>query len=389
MFGSSAASRLRKRASAEGAIWKNHPYFDQAEDSLLPQWTGLIWPMIEDCDFTSVVDLAAGHGRNSEQLRHVAGQITIVDVNRENIDFCKVRFAGDAKFSFVTNDGCRLRGIGNESVSMIYCFDAMVHFDSDVVRAYLAEFRRVLKPGGRGFCHHSNYTGNPAGDFLNDPNWRNFMSQELFHHCCAKEGLAVVRSRVVDWTGAPGHDCVTVFEKPVRPTDAKKFAAASVGSSNSLRRKHLRVEVLSPASGNDASSERFCAVSNDSFSVYPAAKRTETPTVVSLDTASWQVSGQEIAEVGVESAIAGGGAGDRLVIRLELHAGERGAGALVAHSECEVCRDHGWVKLQAGVPRGSAARSILLTVRADGRPTNGLSATFKDVRVESRSALAA
>ena len=35
----------------------------------------------------------------------------------------------------------------------------MVHFDSDVVRAYLKEFRRILKPGGHGFCHHSNYTG--------------------------------------------------------------------------------------------------------------------------------------------------------------------------------------------------------------------------------------
>jgi SAM-dependent methyltransferase len=345
--------------------------------------------MIQDCDFTSVVDLAAGHGRNSEQLRNVAGRITIVDINRENIDFCKVRFAGDPKFSFVTNDGCRLRGIGSESVSMIYCFDAMVHFDSDVVRAYLAEFRRVLVPGGRGFCHHSNYTGNPAGDFLNDPNWRNFMSQELFHHYCAKEGLAVVRSRIVDWTGAPGHDCVTVFEKPVRPADAKKFVAASVGSSNALRRKHLRVEVLSPATEADASAERLCAVSNESFSVYPAAKRADTPTVVSLDAASWHVTGQEIAEVSVAVAVVGGSADDQLTIRLELHSDEQGAGVLVAHSECEVSRDRGWVKLQAIVRRGCAARSIQLAVRADRGSATDLRATFKDVRIEARSALAA
>ena len=98
-------------------------------------------------------------------------------------------------------------------MTLVYTFDSMVHFDSDVVREYLKEFRRVLRPGGHGFCHHSNYTGSPGGDFTKSPHWRNFMSKELFAHYCAKEGLTILEQRVIDWTCSK-LDCLSVFQKP-------------------------------------------------------------------------------------------------------------------------------------------------------------------------------
>jgi len=85
----------------------------------------------------------------------------------------------------------------------------MVHFDSDVVRSYLREFRRVLAIGGQGFCHYSSYTGNPTGTYRDHPGWRNFMSVELFEHYLAKEGLRPIESRV---TGSYP-DGLTLFEK--------------------------------------------------------------------------------------------------------------------------------------------------------------------------------
>src|SRR5690606_23099253 len=99
------------------------------------------------------------------------------------------------------------------SVSLLYCFDAMVHFDSDVVRSYLREFRRILQPGGRAFCHHSNYAGSPSGDFRVSPAARNFMTKELFEHYAHKEGLRVVRARVIKWN-LPDHDCLTLLDRP-------------------------------------------------------------------------------------------------------------------------------------------------------------------------------
>jgi hypothetical protein len=90
----------------------------------------------------------------------------------------------------------------------------MVHFDSDVVRAYIAEFARVVRPGGHVFCHHSNYSGNPTGDFRAVLAWRNFMTKELFAHYAAKEGFEVVSQRVIDWLGDHSDiDCFSLLKK--------------------------------------------------------------------------------------------------------------------------------------------------------------------------------
>jgi ubiquinone/menaquinone biosynthesis C-methylase UbiE len=206
--------QLARLAREIGENWVETPYFDQAEGDTDWHWHDFAFPMIQDCDFSVVLDLAAGHGRNAAKLLELAEKLYIVDVNEENVDFCRRRFHGDARVSFLVCDGISLTGVPDEEITLAYCFDSMVHFDSDVVRAYLGEFRRVLRPGGRGMCHHSNYSANPsADDFRDNPHWRNFMSRELFEHYCAKEGLVVIRSQLIEW-GIPDLDCITVFEKP-------------------------------------------------------------------------------------------------------------------------------------------------------------------------------
>ena len=177
------------------------------------QWETLIWPLIKDMDFTCVVDLAAGHGRNSAKLLQHANQLIIVDINQECIDYCKERFCGTKNIQYIKNDGFSLKELKNESVTLIYCFDSMVHFDSEVIRAYLFEFYRVLKKGGSCFCHHSNYTGNPGGDFTQFSHWRNFMSKELFAHYSIMAGLQVVGQHVIDWKEERDLDCLTIPRK--------------------------------------------------------------------------------------------------------------------------------------------------------------------------------
>jgi SAM-dependent methyltransferase len=206
-------NHLVQCAEYVGGAWKQAPYYDEAEQRISREWSELIWPFIHDCDFSCVMDLAAGHGRNSEKLRSLAQKIYLVDINEENIAFCRKRFAGDSRFVFLRNDGVTLEQVPDNCLSLVYCFDAMVHFDSDVVRHYLAEFRRILKLGGRGFCHHSNSMKNPGADVHTNPGWRNFMSQQLFAHYCAKEGLTLLRQKVLDWGGRPESDCLTLFEK--------------------------------------------------------------------------------------------------------------------------------------------------------------------------------
>ncbi len=203
---------LTEIAAFVGNDWKNSPYYDEAESSMAVQWESIIYPFIEGSDFSKTVDLAAGHGRNTLHLKEVAQKIIIVDINQENLDYCQERFKEDPQISFVKTDGTGLQEIPDESITFIYCWDAMVHFDSDVVRSYLKEFNRVLVSGGRGFCHHSNYTENPGGDVHNNPGWRNFMSSALFAHYCAKENLNIVQQTVMDW-GVSALDCLSLFEK--------------------------------------------------------------------------------------------------------------------------------------------------------------------------------
>ena len=45
-----------------GDEWNDTPYYDRAEADMEWQWRKLLFPLISDCDFSVVVDLAAGHG---------------------------------------------------------------------------------------------------------------------------------------------------------------------------------------------------------------------------------------------------------------------------------------------------------------------------------------
>jgi len=202
-------------AKSIGADWKGGPYYERAEHAIDLYWEALIWPLIKDCDLSCVIDLAAGHGRNTEILRRYAERVYVVDINEENIAYMMERFAGDTRIVYIQNDGVRLAAIPDNEATLVYSFDSMVHFDSDVVRAYLKEFYRVLRPGGYGFCHYSNNSSNPTGSYRDHPGWRNFMSRELFEHYAHKAGLVVIQSKLVDWLrDGTNCDAVTLFQKP-------------------------------------------------------------------------------------------------------------------------------------------------------------------------------
>jgi SAM-dependent methyltransferase len=196
-------------AQFAGQDWRGEvKYFSTAEAEMDQRWSKLVWPFIGHCDFRDCLDLAAGHGRNTRKLLEIAGcrSVHVVDINQDNVDFCAARFRGEPRVTCIRNDGFTIPQVAPKSITMFYCFDAMVHFDSDVVRSYLAEIRRVLDPAtGRAFLHHSNYTGRPGGDFHDSLHWRNFMSVELMAHYAAKEGLAVEKQLKIDWNRDQTH----------------------------------------------------------------------------------------------------------------------------------------------------------------------------------------
>jgi len=208
-------SQCRNAFRAEGG------YFSEAESNMAWPWSNVIWPIIRDADFTSVLELAPGHGRNTELLRRHAKTIHLVEVSRSCLDACRARFGLDrdgCMFHYHLTDGNHFRMIPDASITFGYSWDSMVHFDKLVVRDYLFEFARVLKPGYRAFLHHSNYGAlKPNSDWAKNYGWRSDLSVAIFNRYAEEAGLAVRFQRlngIKDGLGPDDRDCFSIIERP-------------------------------------------------------------------------------------------------------------------------------------------------------------------------------
>jgi len=195
-------------------------YFADSERFIQKQWRNTIWPVIKDCDFTHVLDLACGHGRNTELLRRHATTIDLVDINQSCIDACRRRFGErieNCAFRYHVTNGNSLAAIPTGAITLVYCWDSMVHFDKLVVRDYVAETARILTPGGHAFLHHSNLGAvAPDSDHLKNHGSRSNMSAGLMREFAAEAGLTVSFQRLSgrrDGWGLDDLDCLTLLGK--------------------------------------------------------------------------------------------------------------------------------------------------------------------------------
>ena len=195
-------------------------YFAHAEEFMSLQWERTIWPIIKGEDFSSTLELACGHGRNTEFLRRHAKSIDLVDVNQTCIDACEKRFGSE-------KDGCVFRyyvttgnslPVPSSSISFVYTWDSMVHFDKLVVRDYVHDVFRALKPGGSAFLHHSNYgTVAPDSSWTKNHGNRSDMTAELMREYAEEAGLKIKFQRLsgtADGWGIDDLDCLTLVTKP-------------------------------------------------------------------------------------------------------------------------------------------------------------------------------
>lgn len=195
-------------------------YFIDAEPYMEFQWNNIIWPVIKDLDFTSVLDLACGHGRNSEYLRKYTKDLHLVDINKSCIDACFDRFdkiKDDTKIHYHVTSGNNLNMIDSNTITLIYSWDSMVHFDKLIVFDYLLEIKRVLKTGGSAFLHHSNLgEKNPDSNWANNSGTRSDMSGLIMKKYAEDIGLDLVFQKIqglAEGWGEEALDCVSVIRK--------------------------------------------------------------------------------------------------------------------------------------------------------------------------------
>jgi ubiquinone/menaquinone biosynthesis C-methylase UbiE len=212
-------------------------YYDDAEPVIQKQWKSIIWPQIQHFNFDVTLDFAAGHGRNSSNLAKLAKKLYVVDANPDAVQFLRQRFEAEAQaqcaVSVIQNNGVDLSDVPSGTVTTLYSFDAMVHFEKRLVEAYMPEFQRVMAPGALGFIHHSNFGRiSEDPDFRNHPAWRANVDKNFFAQCCFRHKLLAVRQVTIDWSVGEmpmqDLDCLSIICKPTKwPAEAAEVAASS------------------------------------------------------------------------------------------------------------------------------------------------------------------
>jgi ubiquinone/menaquinone biosynthesis C-methylase UbiE len=200
--------------------WKVSPYYEIAEHYNYFFWdkTSPFAVQFAKLDCRSLLELACGHGRHTDQIINRVGDVTLVDINEENIEACRKRFGERAGVTYLVNSGSDLSAVADGSKTAVFCYDAMVHFEIDDVIAYLKEIYRVLAPGGRALLHYSNYDKAPGNSYHDNPHWRNFNSERLFKHLAIRWGFSILNSEVMNWgfdaEMVTDLDALTLIEKP-------------------------------------------------------------------------------------------------------------------------------------------------------------------------------
>jgi ubiquinone/menaquinone biosynthesis C-methylase UbiE len=207
--------QLEDSVKIGASAWIESTYYADAEHWLHVFWdeTTIFYRLFQSLDLTNALELACGHARHAEQIINRIGTLTLMDVHVENIEASKKRLGECANLRFIVNNGYDFQPVKSDSITAIYCYDAMVHFQPDVVESYVRDSARVLQKGGKALYHHSNYNA-PGSQHAKNPDVRNHMTEDLFKSYAASAGLNVVESVPIRWGLHENLDRVSLLSKP-------------------------------------------------------------------------------------------------------------------------------------------------------------------------------
>ncbi len=193
------------------AMWTRYEWPEQGDEWSVAwgvvemHWHGSILPRLAafvPCDH--ILEIAAGFGRFTQFLKEKCNRLTVVDLAPRCIDACRQRFADSTHIAYHVNDGKSLAMIADRSVDLAFSYDSLVHAEAEVIRAYLGELARVLRPDGVAFLHHSNIGAliDPETGKLPfvDPHMRaQSVTAWLVAEWAEAAGLACVSQELINW----------------------------------------------------------------------------------------------------------------------------------------------------------------------------------------------
>lgn len=198
--------------------WPKHgEEWSQQWGNSMVQWWGTIFPRISQHLPTGrVVEIAPGQGRWTRFILNMCDDYAGFDLSANTVRYCNNNLArvGKATRRFGVNNGTDLPGVEDHSVDFVFSFDSLVHVEMDVVEAYIAEIKRVLRPGGSAFIHHSNLAMFGLKGDQNPQCRGESVSAERVRSACTEIGLSVVVQEMVNWKVENCQDCFTTIRAP-------------------------------------------------------------------------------------------------------------------------------------------------------------------------------
>ncbi|MET0133695.1 MAG: class I SAM-dependent methyltransferase [Kibdelosporangium sp.] len=95
-----------------------------------------------------VLDFGCGAGRLSQALAEYADEVVGVDVSEPMLETAAKLDRTDGKCRFVHNDVPNLSRFEDDGFDLVYSELVLQHLPREAIEGYLAEFMRVLEPGG-------------------------------------------------------------------------------------------------------------------------------------------------------------------------------------------------------------------------------------------------
>lgn len=100
----------------------------------------------------SMVEIGCGLGRMTHRFAERFGRVYAVDVSPEMFGRAKTQWAHLSNVEFVLGHGNDFPGVSDRSVDFVFSFIVLQHVpDPQIVKDYLRETARVLKPGGLAY----------------------------------------------------------------------------------------------------------------------------------------------------------------------------------------------------------------------------------------------
>jgi SAM-dependent methyltransferase len=165
-----------------------------------------------------LLEIACGHGRITEFLLRHCDRYTGVDLAPTCVEHCRRRFASEPRAHFALVDGRSLAGVDDASIDLVVSWDSLVHAERDAIDAYLPELRRVLRPGGVAWLHHSNlgaFVGADGRPSIPNPHWRaSTVSAAHVAAVAAAAGAPCLSQELLQWGVPQTTDCVSVLRRP-------------------------------------------------------------------------------------------------------------------------------------------------------------------------------